>query len=149
MLPQRVVGHNCLPSEPFRVTSSVNGPRLSSQMVRRASSVPVALLIIAALLLGLSSPSFSQPSCRVADPSGTPLNVRASPNGHIVGKLKNGDVVSILDRASDGNGKTWVYIGDDQDKRPIGWVYRNFVECDQTQSASKATCLVMHPSSTP
>ena len=115
----------------------------------RASSVPVPLLIAAGSLLAWSSPSFSQIACRVADPTNTPLNVRTSPNGHIVGKLKNGDIVSILDRSSDRSGKAWAYVGSGKDNRPIGWVYRDFLACDDTQTASTPTCLVMDPSSTP
>jgi S1-C subfamily serine protease len=115
----------------------------------RLSSITVALLIIAASSLIWSSPSFSQNACRVADPTGTPLNVRASPNGHVVAKLKNGLIVSILDRSSDGNGKAWVYVGDDKNKKPIGWVYRDFLACDDTQTATTPTCLVMDPSGTP
>ena len=31
--------------------------------------------------------------CEVADPTGTPINVRAKPNGRIVGTLRNGSVI--------------------------------------------------------
>jgi hypothetical protein len=43
--------------------------------------------------------------CKVTDPTGTPLNVRDSPNGKITGTLAH---------------KT---------KKPIGWVFREFVSC--------------------
>jgi hypothetical protein len=36
--------------------------------------------------------------CRVVDPTTTPLNVRTTPNGRIVGTLENGAMVSVLDR---------------------------------------------------
>ena len=39
--------------------------------------------------------------CKVTDPTGTPLNVRQSPNGKIIGTLANGDV-----RASSSNPRT-------------------------------------------
>ena len=117
--------------------------------MRLALSVSVAFLIPGAFLLVSSSPALSQTACRVADPTDTPLNVRASPDGHIVGKLKNGDIVSILDRSSDASGKAWVYVGDDKDRKPIGWVYRDYVACEGTQTVSGNTCLVMDPSSTP
>jgi S1-C subfamily serine protease len=68
-------------------------------------------------------------ACRVADPSGTPLNVRATPNGNIVGTLINGVLVSILDGASDKKGKSWAYVGEYESRTPIGWVYRDFIDC--------------------
>ena len=35
--------------------------------------------------------------CKVTDPTGTPLNVRDSPNGKIVGTLANGVLVAIVE----------------------------------------------------
>jgi hypothetical protein len=69
------------------------------------------------------------------DPTGTPLNVRATPNGHIVGTLSNGDLVSLLDRASDRSGRQWVYVGTKENK-PIGWVYRDYIACGNERPAS-------------
>ena len=68
--------------------------------------------------------------CRVADPTGTPLNVRTFPNGTIVATFKNGDPVTILDSRA-FRGSTWVYVGT-PDLKPIGWVYRNYVNCGPT-----------------
>ena len=68
--------------------------------------------------------------CRVADPTGTPLNVRTFPNGTIVATFKNGDPVTILDSRA-FRGSTWVYFGT-PDLKPIGWVYRNYVSCGPT-----------------
>jgi hypothetical protein len=63
------------------------------------------------------------------DPTGTPLNVRASPNGHIVGTLRNGVQITVLDHASDQKAQEWVYVGRSDDQSPIGWVYRRFIAC--------------------
>jgi hypothetical protein len=71
----------------------------------------------------------NQTGCRVNDPTGTPLNVRTTPNGNTVGTLNNGDLVSVLDRASDRKGKRWVYVGNNENNKPIGWVYREFITC--------------------
>jgi len=68
-------------------------------------------------------------TCRVMDPTGTPLNVRTIPNGHIVGTLTNGEQVTVLDRTSDRRGKVWVYVGNYEDNKPIGWVFREFIVC--------------------
>jgi len=58
--------------------------------------------------LGTIDDSFAQTSCRIMDPTGTPLNVRTARNGHVAGTLSNGTLVSVLDHASDRGGKPWV-----------------------------------------
>ena len=83
------------------------------------------------------APAITQPpgapampaACRVLDPTGTPLNIRTAPDGHIVGTFDNGDPVLMLDRAPDRNGKTWVYVGSYPGAKPIGWVYRDYIDC--------------------
>ena len=61
-------------------------------------------------------------TCIVTDPTGTPLNIRSSPNGNIVGTLRNGTAVVIQDTAYDRQGRAWAYIG-------VGWVFREFISC--------------------
>jgi hypothetical protein len=67
--------------------------------------------------------------CKVTDPTGTPLNVRDSPNGKITGTLANGSLVGIVEYKDAANGKPWVKIVDHKTKTPIGWVFREFVSC--------------------
>lgn len=67
--------------------------------------------------------------CKVTDPTGTPLNVRESPNGKITGTLANGSLVGIVEYKDAANGKPWVKIVDHKTKTPIGWVFREFVSC--------------------
>ncbi len=67
-------------------------------------------------------------TCVVEDPSGTPLNVRSSPNGAIRGALHNGVLVTILDTTLDTRGASWAYIA------PLGggkrgWVYKSYLRC--------------------
>jgi hypothetical protein len=45
--------------------------------------------VVAMSLEGWTEAS-AQDRCRVMDPTGTPLNVRTTPNGNIVGTLNNG-----------------------------------------------------------
>jgi Bacterial SH3 domain/Tetratricopeptide repeat len=80
-----------------------------------------------------STDAIAESHCLVQDPTGTPLNVRATPNGHIVGTLNNGDEVTVLDHTSDRRGKTWVYVGNYEDNKPIGWVFREFIACGVEQ----------------
>lgn len=67
--------------------------------------------------------------CKVTDPTGTPLNVRESPNGKIVGTLANGTVVAIVEYKDAANGKPWAKVQHYETKKPIGWVFREFVSC--------------------
>jgi hypothetical protein len=67
--------------------------------------------------------------CKVTDPTGTPLNVRESPNGKITGTLANGALAAIVEYKDAANGKPWVKIVDYETKKPIGWVFREFVSC--------------------
>ncbi len=88
-------------------------------------------LVIAAmaLLVSVSLAAAEGERCKVTDPTGTPLNVRASPNGKITGTLANGTFVAIVESKDAANGKPWVRIEDYQTKKPIGWVFREFVSC--------------------
>ena len=74
------------------------------------------------------SASSGGPSCVVNDPTPTPLNYRTAPYGRILGNIENGHRVTIIDRAMDGSGKPWAYIAD-ENKQPIGWVFRKYVDC--------------------
>jgi hypothetical protein len=85
------------------------------------------LVLSAGLICAGSIESFAQGPCEVMDPTGTPLNVRTSPNGHIVGTLQNGVQVSVLDRAVDRKKQAWVYVGypeNQSDRLGISRLYR-------------------------
>jgi uncharacterized protein YraI len=86
--------------------------------LRRFVMLKAVLVAIAFLTAG----SAAQAACIVTDPTGTPLNIRSSPNGGIVGTLRNGTSVTIQTVAYDGQGRPWAYIG-------VGWVFREFVTC--------------------
>jgi hypothetical protein len=69
---------------------------------------------------------------RIASDPDPPTNVRTRANGVIVGTLKNGDPVRIMDqvRAYDG---LWDFVmelstGTDQEQ-PLGWVYDPLIRC--------------------
>jgi hypothetical protein len=74
-----------------------------------------------------AGPDQDRNTCVVADPTGTPLNIRTSPNGKIVGKVGNGERIRISDQTTE-NGKEWAYISNAA-SRPIGWVFRKFLAC--------------------
>lgn len=66
--------------------------------------------------------------CRVSDPTGTPLNVRAVPNGTIVSTMNNGTVVVVLSQTTQ-DGKEWAYIGTGKQELPAGWVFQEYLTC--------------------
>jgi hypothetical protein len=74
-----------------------------------------------------AGPDQERDTCVVADPTGTPLNIRTSPNGKIVGKIANGERVRISDQTTE-DGKQWAYISNAA-SRPMGWVFRKFLSC--------------------
>jgi Bacterial SH3 domain len=106
------------------------------------------LLAVAICVVGLTAAS-AQDRCRVMDPTGTPLNVRTTPNGHIVSTLSNGTLITILDRTSDSRGKSWVYVGNYENNKPIGWIFLEFIACASAQAGSQSNCRVMDPTGAP
>ncbi|MCE7027488.1 SH3 domain-containing protein [Jiella avicenniae] len=78
-----------------------------------------------------ASPGDGRRRCVVADPSPTPLNVRASPGngGKVIGTLNDGHVVFVL-REYPG-GRPWAYVADTVGggRRELGWVYRPYIRC--------------------
>jgi hypothetical protein len=83
--------------------------------------------------LGLETDISAQPTCLVADPTGTPLNVRKTPDGTILGTLPNGLPVTVLDMTS-YRGQAWAQIGRTAGHSPIGWVFHKFLDCGRNST---------------
>jgi tetratricopeptide (TPR) repeat protein len=94
---------------------------------------PLILYLFVAILFA-ASPNFAlaEARCLVADPSDTPLNVRTAPDGRIVSTLQNGEPVRILSNGSDRSGQPWVYVSEYDTKKPLGWVFRSYLTCDES-----------------
>ena len=91
------------------------------------TSLMTALGLAATLAV---SPAFAQQTCKVMDPTGTRLNVRAEPNGRVISTLPNGRLVKIVDLALDGKERPWALIVTlDGPRRQAGWVFREFIAC--------------------
>jgi uncharacterized protein YraI len=93
---------------------------------RRILMIPKLTLVAAAFVLSASAASAQ--SCMVSDPTGTPLNVRAKPGGTILGTLRNGSNVQLIDTIDDSRGRRWAEVS----ARGYGqsvWVFREFVSC--------------------
>ena len=67
--------------------------------------------------------------CRIADPTGSQLNLRTIPNGRIITTIENDISVTIIDSAKDGQGRDWVYIERDESGMALGWAFKRFLNC--------------------
>lgn len=94
----------------------------------------LASLALVVFCVGWSIPAHAQDRCQVADPTGSPLNVRAFPNGNVVATLRNGVAVIIVQSAS-LQGKNWAYIGSADNSAPLGWVFRDYLDCGSSTTA--------------
>ena len=95
-----------------------------------------ALLVISLNLCFafLATTADAQTRCVVADPSGTPLNVRSQPQGTILGALSNGTAVEVRDVEPDRRGNVWARVVP-PGRGKAGWVYRDHLKCDQPVEA--------------
>ncbi|MCC2098566.1 MAG: SH3 domain-containing protein [Hyphomicrobiales bacterium] len=67
-------------------------------------------------------------TCMVSDPTGTPLNVRRFPNGPIVGRVRNGQIVIVRGISRDDRGRPWALLFS-SDGASIGYVFREYISC--------------------
>jgi uncharacterized protein len=95
------------------------------------------------------SPSASQASCYVNDPTGTPLNVRETPNGAVVDTLTNGTSLRVIGTQRDSRGHDWTIITRPGEDRALGWVFRDYIACPSTQVAQTPTQPAQAPSQPP
>ncbi len=88
------------------------------------------LFLSAVVLIAAAAPALAQSDrCRVMDPTGTPLNIRETPGGRVIGTVRNGTIVTRDEQVSDSQGRGWVYVRDRSTGASIGWVFREFVAC--------------------
>jgi len=97
------------------------------------------------VLLAAFPANLVQAACTVADPTGTPLNVRDGPNGMIIGTLPNGYQVEQLEERRLGE-KTWIRVS--VDGSPRGWVFGAYVICN-AGSVESLKSAPMHPRAAP
>jgi hypothetical protein len=68
--------------------------------------------------------------CTVADPTGTPLNIRDQPGGSITGTVRNGEVVRVFGSKL-RNGKRWAHAYRSADDNAVGWVFDDYLKCEE------------------
>ncbi|URK86538.1 SH3 domain-containing protein [Rhizobium sp. RCAM05350] len=99
----------------------------------------MAAFLTATVLTGSAGAAFGA-DCVVADPTGTPLNVRSKPQGHIVSVLDNGMTVEILEERSLGS-RRWAKVAAHGDV--LGWVFAGYLDCAVVGDNRKSA--PMHP----
>ena len=77
------------------------------------------------------SDDISNKTCRVSDPTGSPLNIRLKPNGKIVARIRNKRVVYPQSIIRANNGKKWTLIAIEEKHKTLvlGWGLREFISC--------------------
>lgn len=96
------------------------------------SRLVVVVPFLTVLHVGLSVPAVAQNKmCFVTDPTDSALNVRDSPNGRKINRLRNGRQVYIQEISHDSKGRPWAYIAGYYKGhwRNWGWVYRELISC--------------------
>ena len=72
-------------------------------------------------------------ACKVADPTGTPLNARDAPGGAIFATLRNGTTVRAVAQGAH-NGKQWIYVEKWTGDNAVGWVFDDYMACEEGES---------------
>ncbi|WP_426230907.1 SH3 domain-containing protein [Pararhizobium sp. DWP3-4] len=73
--------------------------------------------------------------CVVADPTGTPLNVRSAPQGRVFSVLRNGAAVVIVDERTLA-GKRWAKVT--APDGTLGWVFASYLDCTMAEDDTKS-----------
>ncbi|MEI2300089.1 SH3 domain-containing protein [Ensifer sp. MJa1] len=89
------------------------------------------------LMLVVGQLAAAETRCTVADPTGTPLNVRDAPNGRVVMTLSNGAKLRKTGER-EHKGKRWSLVANEAGA--LGWVFSAYLDCatvdlDQPKSA--------------
>ena len=95
----------------------------------------VATLAVALHVAGQGHAQQDEGRCLVNDPTDTPLNVRAAPNGDILTTLSNGMRVDPVDETLH-NSKRWLLVNRFGER--LGWVFGNYILCDTKGDAGDA-----------
>ncbi len=106
-------------------------------------SVIRTAVVLVAVLTGCPAAALAA-SCIVADPTGTPLNVRSAPQGPVLSTLRNGTAVVVVEEQALG-GKRWAKVTADGEAR--GWVFASYLDCTMADDTTKSA--PMHPRSPP
>ena len=95
-----------------------------TEQIAMRRTVMIAFSLIA---LAVSAPAQAAMAvCVVADPTGTPLNIRMQPNGETVARVRNGEKLLVFfeGRKTDSRGQFWYEVAMATSAAPDGRVCR-------------------------
>jgi hypothetical protein len=128
-------------------------------MSLRLFGLPLSLLATTGVALACGG----APVCTVKDPTGTPLNIRLSPNGPVVGTAKNGTELMFIEHR-DVDGKLWALVerfqpGELAADFDGAWVFGAYLDCatdtkrlpedPYSAAVDPVSCIVADPTDTP
>ncbi|MGL4236257.1 hypothetical protein [Tabrizicola sp.] len=128
-------------------------------MILRAVTITMTILALPAIALACGG----APICTVADPTGTPLNIRLSPNGPVIGSAKNGTRLTFIEHR-EVDGKLWAlveqpYDGELEADFEGAWVFGPYLTCKgttlglpaepYTENVKPVSCKVTDPTGSP
>jgi len=98
------------------------------------NNLMAAVILVATVFTGAAAPAFGA-DCVVADPTGTPLNVRFEPQGPVLSVLDNGVPVQVVEERLHG-GKRWAKVA--ANGETLGWVFAAYLDCATVDDNSKS-----------
>lgn len=117
------------PAPPSSAAAAATAPAPAAPAsAESAASAIVAQQPVAASTISTPTNPPAAGTCIVADPTPTPLNIRSSPNGWILGAVGNGVSVQVLQRQT-VNGQAWALIQPQQAGAQSGWVFASYLNC--------------------
>ena len=93
----------------------------------RKTIVTTAFALIA---LAAGAPAHAATTvCVVADPTGTPLNIRMHPNGETVARMRNDEKLLVFFEGTmtDSCGRVWYQVAITTSAAPDGYVFAEYV----------------------
>jgi hypothetical protein len=87
------------------------------------------------LAVGMISLAFALPAraldCIVADPTGTPLNIRLTPNGRIVATARKGTRIQVFEGEEkyDDQKRAWYFVALPTSSAPDGYALAAYINC--------------------
>ena len=89
--------------------------------------------------------SSAEIECTVADPTGTPLNVREAPNGQVVMTLSNGAKLRQTGER-EHKGERWSLVANETGM--LGWAFSAYLDCvSANRGAQKSAPMRPRPTS--
>lgn len=76
-------------------------------------------------------PANADTKCVVFDPHDSAANIRATPNGSVINRLRNYRIVYVQYYRNDRQGRPWAYVAGWYNRkwRNWGWIFNDIIRC--------------------